>query len=177
MATCLSTEDRAVNRLRISPSKSGIVIFYPSRFLTDQICEWAQRHGGCQSFVSFQRAFPVIRRQIRRAALAVIDGSDDPAQAADTFLQAVGILGPDSTAIYVEKMHDGLELLVRSLGASLLLGPMSMEDWEGFLDHKFPTLIPLGPSIASMRRNKYESLQNDAENADNQIVYFRRSAG
>ncbi len=93
--------------------------------------------------VSFERSLPGIRKSVRRAALAVIDASLDPAQGTDAFLQSVSLLTPDAVAVYTEKMHDGLELLVRTFAAQFLLGPMSMEEWEEFLEHKFPTLIPL----------------------------------
>src|SRR3989304_9884817 len=103
---------------------SGITLFYPCRLLTDQISGWAVRRGGCRTTVSFERTLPGIRDQLRRAAFAVIEATEDPAQAADTFLQSTSILGAGSGAGYTEKIHEGLELLVRTLGSLLLLGPM-----------------------------------------------------
>ncbi|MGA2798047.1 MAG: hypothetical protein ABSE63_10735, partial [Thermoguttaceae bacterium] len=124
-------------------ASSGIVLFYPGCLLADQIRDWAEQHGGCRATVSFERSLPGIRKWARRAALAIIDASADPAQGTDAFLQSVSMLTSDAVAVYTEKMHDGLELLVRTFGAPLLLGPMNMNEWEEFLEPRFPTLIHL----------------------------------
>jgi hypothetical protein len=157
-------------------SASGIMLFYPGCLLAGQIHAWAQQHGGCRAAVSFERSLPGIRKWARRAALAVINASLDPAQGVDAFLQSVSVLTSDAVAVYTEKMHDGLELLVRSFGAPLLLGPMSMEEWEEFLEHKFPTLIPLEASGPSVHRSKRETLRYANEYAGNKVVY-RPNAG
>ena len=156
---------------------SGIVLFYPGCLLAGQIHDWADQHGGCRAAVSFERTLPGIRRWARRAALAIIDASLDPAQGTDAFLQSVSMLTSDAVAVYTEKMHDGLELLVRTFGAPLLLGPMSTEEWEDFLEHKFPTLIPLEANAWSAQRGKEKILRNFGEHAGNQVVYYRPNAG
>ena len=107
---------------------SGIVLFYPGSLLAGQIHDWAEQHGGCRATVSYERSLPGIRRWARRAALAIIDASSDPAQGTDAFLQSVSMLTSDAVAVYTEKMHDGLELLVRTFGAPLLLGPMGVNE-------------------------------------------------
>ncbi|MGD0382822.1 MAG: hypothetical protein ABSA77_04810 [Thermoguttaceae bacterium] len=160
-----------------SQSASGIVLFYPGRLLADQIHAWAQQYGGCRAAVSFERSLPGIRKWARRAALAVIDASSDPAQGTDAFLQSVSILTSDAVAVYTEKMHYGLEELVRMFGAPLLLGPMSMEEWEHFLEHKFPTLIPLDTSSLYVHRGKREKLQTVEEYEGNKVVYYRPNTG
>lgn len=156
---------------------SGIVLFYPGGLLTGQIQDWARRHGGCRAVVSFERTLPGIRKWLRSAALALIDATEDPALASDAFLQSVGVLRVDAVAVYTEKMHDGLEVLVRMLGAPLLLGPMSMEDWEEFLEYKFPALIPLDSAGASLNRGKRETPRVSEENAGNNVVFYRPIAG
>jgi hypothetical protein len=156
---------------------SGIVLFYPGSLLSGQIHDWAEQHGGCRAAVSFERTLPGIRRWARRAALAIIDASSDPAQGTDAFLQSVSTLTSEAVAVYTEKMHDGLELLVRSFGAPLLLGPMSMGEWEEFLEHKFPTLIPLETSSLSSERGKEKILRNFGKQAGNKVVYYRPNAG
>ena len=45
------------------------------------------------------------------ADLALIDATDDHAQAADAFSQAAGKVGVGATAMYSERMHEGLETL------------------------------------------------------------------
>jgi len=127
--------------------------------------------------VSFERSLPGIRKWLRRAALAVIDASEDPAQASDAFLQSVSVLRADSVAVYAERTHEGLELLVRMLGAPLLLGPMGMEEWEEFLESKFPMLIPLTSAGVSVHRGRREISRNSEENEENNVVYYRPIAG
>jgi hypothetical protein len=156
---------------------SGIVLFYPGSLLANQIHEWAELHGGCRARVSFERSLPGIRRWARRAALAIIDASEDPAQGTDAFLQSVSMLTSDAVAVYTEKMHDGLELLVRSFGAPLLLGPMNMEEWEEFLEFKFPTLIPMETIGSSAERRRENILRNYEKHAGNKVVYYRPNAG
>ena len=145
--------------------------------MASEIRNWADRHGGCRTIFTVERTLPGIRRQLRRAELAVIDATEDPAQASDAFLQSIGVLRADSVAVYTEKMHDGLEILVRTLGAPLLLGPMSMEDWDEYLEHKFPTLIPLVTAGASMYPDEEEITLNFKDKAANNIVYYKPIAG
>jgi hypothetical protein len=168
---------RVVIKQTVMKTASGIVLFYPSRLLQVQIHDWAEQHGGCRATVSFERSLPSIRKCVRRAALAVIDASEDPAQATDAFLQSVGVLKSDAVAVYTEKVHDGLEMLVRMLGAPLLLGPMSMEEWEEFLDHKFPSLIPLAASSLPIARDKCNILRIDERIAGKKAIYYRPHAG
>ena len=68
------------------------------------------------------------------ADLALIDATDDHAQAADAFSQAAGKVGVGATAMYSEQMHEGLETFVRSRGALLLLGPLSEVEWDAFFE-------------------------------------------
>ena len=72
------------------------------------------------------------------ADVALIDATDDHAQAADAFSQAVGHVGAGATAMYSERMHEGLEMFVRSRGALLLLGPLSEAEWDAFFDRRLP---------------------------------------
>ena len=80
-------------------------------------------------------------------------------------------------AVYAERTHEGLELLVRMLGAPLLLGPMGMEEWEEFLESKFPMLIPLASAGVSVHRGRREIPQNSEGNKVNNVVYYRPIAG
>jgi hypothetical protein len=166
-----------VKKLNAMQTNSGIVLFYPGRLLASQICDWAERHGGCRTDISFERSLPDMRKRLRLAELAVIDATEDHAQATDAFLQSVGTLRADAVVVYTEKMHDGLESLVRALGAPLLLGPMRMDQWEEFLEHKFPALIPMDSTVASMRRAKREALWKIAEAQRENVVYYRPKAG
>jgi hypothetical protein len=173
----INKRENIVRRQTALYTASGIVIFYPGRLMAGQIHQWAERYGGCRTAVSFERTLPGIRRHLRRAELAVINATDDPAQASDAFLQSVGMLGAQSVAVYTEKTHDGLELLVRTQGAPFLLGPMSMTEWEDFLESKFPMLIPLD---SGADRGYHADLSPTGENENSEeeiIIYYKPIAG
>jgi hypothetical protein len=145
--------------------------------LISQIHDWASRHGGCRTAISFEHMLPGIRKWLHSAELAVIDATDDPAQASDAFLQAVGVLKPHAVAVYTEKTHDGLELLVRSLGAPLLLGPMIAEEWDEFFESMFPSLIPLESAGEIAQPGKRLIVRDINANASENIVYYKPLAG
>jgi hypothetical protein len=119
------------------------VLFYPSASLSGQLRAWSEQCGGWQMRISFERSLAGIRRRISGADFVLIDATTDPAQASDAYFQSFNALGPDSMAVYTEIVHDGLENLVRRLGVMLLLGPMSVSEWDDFFEHKFPRTIPL----------------------------------
>jgi len=71
---------------------------------------------------------------MERAAFSVVDATDRPADAMSIVQQAVAQGGQDKLAIYTEVMHKGMEILIRSQGVAVLLGPMSGEQWESTLN-------------------------------------------
>ncbi len=109
-----------------------IALFYACDSLARQITKWANKRSGCTVNCSFARLLPDIRAVLERADVALIDATEDHAQAADAFSEAAGRLGAGAAAMYTECMHDGLELFVRSRGAQLLLGPLTDVEWDGF---------------------------------------------
>jgi hypothetical protein len=118
-------------------SKAGslvgeIALFYGSDSLTRQITKWARKHPACTIRCSFAKVLPEIRLVLETADGALIDATDDDAQAVDAFSQAAGHLGTNAVAIYSEVMHEGVELLVRSRGSQVLLGPLGETQWDGF---------------------------------------------
>jgi hypothetical protein len=156
---------------------SGIVLFYPGYVLSEQIHDWADQHGGCRVAVSFERSLPGIRKLARRSALALIDASHDPAQGADAFIQSVSVLSSNTVAVYTERMHNGLELLVRTFEAPLLLGPMSMDELGAYLDNKFPTFIPFAASGALGYREESNISQEFGVYDEDQLLQYRPNAG
>ena len=101
-------------RLKSGPRMGEIALFYACDSLARQITKWARKHPGYAVKCSFARLLPEIRAQLERADLAVIDATEDPAQACDAFSQAVGQLGVASTGMYSEDMPADLEEFVRS---------------------------------------------------------------
>ena len=102
-------------RLKSGPPVGEIALFYACESLARQITKWAQKHPGYTIKCSFVRLLPEeFRAQLERADMAVVDATDDPAQACDAFSQAAGQLGVAATSMYSESMPDGLEVFVRS---------------------------------------------------------------
>jgi hypothetical protein len=124
-------------------STPQIILFYPSLSLRGQLQSWSEQRGGRQMQISFERSLAGIRRQVRRVDFVLVDATEDPAQASDAYFQVYKTVGPESMAVYTESVHDGLEFMVRRLGVTLLLGPMSASEWDDFFVHKFPRTIPL----------------------------------
>ena len=93
------------------------------------------------------RSAVAIRCALGGADLALVDASDDHAQAVDLFSQAVARLGARQASVYTERMHEGLEHFVRTQGAWLLLGPLTDREWEDY----FATVLPAARQGASQR--------------------------
>jgi len=93
---------------------------------------WASKHGDCEIEPVFGRSALEIRRSLNGADRVLVDASEDHAQAIELFSQSVVTLGPRHVAVYTERIHEGLELFVRTQGAWLLLGPLSNWQWEEF---------------------------------------------
>jgi hypothetical protein len=127
------------------------VLFYPNATLRGQLRSSSEQSGEWQMRISFERSLTGIRRQIRGADFVLVDATTDVAQASDAHLQICRALGPDSMAVYTEVVHDGLEMLVRRLGVILLLGPMSVSEWNDFFEHRFPQTIPLSSTQGDLR--------------------------
>lgn len=111
-----------------------ITVCYPGNSLMHQVSNWAGAHPTCGFQLCFPRSLPEIRDMLRNTVISIVDATEDPAQAMATFVQMIAEAAPDSVAVYTEQMHEGLELFVRSLGALLLLGPMSDALWEGLFE-------------------------------------------
>ncbi len=109
-----------------------IVICYPTESLTGQVVQWAEGRDDCRVDPVFARSAMAIRRSLERADLALVDASDDHEQAIDLYSQAVARLGSRKASVYTERMHDGLELFVRTHGSWLLLGPLTDQQWNNY---------------------------------------------
>ena len=97
-----------------------------------------QSHADCGIEPVFGRSALEIRRSLNGADLVLVDASDDHAQAIELFSQSVARLGSRRVAVYTERMHEGLELFVRTQGAWLLLGPLNNQQWEEFFSSMLP---------------------------------------
>jgi hypothetical protein len=157
-------------------STPQILVFYPSRSLSGQLQIWSDQHGGRQVQFSFERSMAGIRRQLHRVDFVLVDATENPSQAADAYFQAYKTVGADAMSVYTDIVHDGLELLVRRLGVTLLLGPMSIAEWDDFFTHKFPRTIPLVSAQGSAQSQSPE--QNGHEdNSVNSSFPFKSIAG
>jgi hypothetical protein len=119
------------NAAGVRKTRHEVVLLYPGESLQRQIAAWGQRHADCRVEPLFIKSLVGIRRFLETADVAVIDATDDEGQAIDAFSQATARLDAAGTAVYTERMHEGLEELVRMRGALLLFGPLEDEQWEG----------------------------------------------
>ncbi|MEI8373559.1 MAG: hypothetical protein WCJ35_12095 [Planctomycetota bacterium] len=110
----------------------SIAVGYPTESLSRQVALWANQREDCGVELVFGRSALEIRRSLNGADRVLIDASDDHAQAIELFSQSIARLGSRRVAVYTERMHEGLELFVRTQGAWLLLGPLSNRQWEEF---------------------------------------------
>ncbi len=115
-----------------------IVVFYPCGSLRRQIASWARKHPDCRIETALGRSAREIGDAVRGAEMALLDATQDHAQAIDAFSQALAGLGAEGTAVYTEQMHEGLELFVRRQGTPLLFGPLDERQWEGFFERARP---------------------------------------
>jgi hypothetical protein len=100
--------------------------------LSQQVARWARKHEDCAIETMFDRSILKIRRSLDGTEMVLVDASDDHAQAIELFSQTLASRGVRRVAVYTERMHDGLELFVRTQGAWLLLGPLDERQWEEF---------------------------------------------
>lgn len=115
-----------------------IAICYPTESLSGQVSRWSRGRDECRVETVSARTASAIRGALDGAHLALVDASDDHAQAIDLFSQAVARMGARHASVYTERMHEGLESFVRTQGAWLLLGPLTDEQWEDY----FSTMLP-----------------------------------
>ena len=116
----------------------SIAVCYPTESLSRQVALWARQHEDCGIEPVFGRSALEIRRSLNGADAVLVDASDDHAQAIELFSQSVARLGSRRVAVYTERMHEGLELFVRTQGAWLLLGPLDDRQWEEFFSSMLP---------------------------------------
>ncbi len=118
----------------------SIAVCYPSESLSRQVALWARRHEDCGVVPVFGRSALEIRRSLSSVDMVLVDASDDHAQAIELFAHSFARLGPRRIVVYTERMHEGLELFVRSHGAWLLLGPLDDGQWEELFAAMLPPI-------------------------------------
>jgi hypothetical protein len=115
-----------------------LLVFYPCDSLSRQIVCWARRHIDSSVELTFARTARDIQRYVHTADTVLVDATHDYAQAADTFSLALTHLGASRTALYTERMHDGLEPFARVQGSLLLFGPLPEVQWDEYLERALP---------------------------------------
>ncbi len=116
----------------IEKTVQRIAVCYPTESLSGQMAQWAEGRDDCRVEPVFDRSAMAICRSLERADVAVVDASDDHEQAIDLYSQAVARLGARKASVYTERMHEGLELFVRTQGLWLLLGPLTDKQWDDY---------------------------------------------
>ena len=123
---------------RFKAAVHRIAVCYPSESLSRQLRLWAIAHDDCGIEPVFGRSIGEIRRSLSGAETVLVDAGNDHAQAIELFSQSVARLGSRHVAVYTEKIHEGLELFVRTQGSWLLLGPLDHWQWEDFFSSMLP---------------------------------------
>ena len=123
-------------------STKKIALFHPSRSLTEQLKIWSDRCGSCRSPITFEDGWSKLCEQDYHPDFVVVDATKYPAKVSDVLERIVDAFGSECVMIYTEITHEGLETLVRRMGVPLLLGPMSISEWNDYFDHKFATIAP-----------------------------------
>ena len=112
-----------------------VVKLGPSRGLCRQAARWRVPHSSC---ASGGRDMVAIRDLVDRSRLegrepglgVVVDATDDPTVAIEAFREVAASLRAERVVVYTERMHPGLELVVRERGSLLLLGPLEDRAWR-----------------------------------------------
>ncbi|HUT09565.1 MAG TPA: hypothetical protein VMY42_03645 [Thermoguttaceae bacterium] len=114
-------------------SRGAIVVFHPGSCLIRQASAWAGKPLHFQVEFSFAQSPFDVRAAVRRAAVAVIDATENPAAAMAVFVHARAELPAGAVAVYSESVCGKMELIVCARGATLLLGPLADATWRGVL--------------------------------------------
>lgn len=108
-----------------------VALLYPGDSLMQQMSDYNGKRPGCEFQSSHADTPSELQELFRHTAISVIDATSDPDRAVAALDLAIERSDGHYSAAYTEKVHEGLELSVRSRGALLLLGPLSQLDWEG----------------------------------------------
>ncbi len=127
----------------------SIALGYPTESLSQQVALWARNHEDCGIEPIFDRSVWAIRRSLSGTKVVLVDASHDHAQAIELFSQALARHGARRVAVYTERMHEGLELFVRTQGAWLLLGPLDERQWDEF----FASMLPPAEQEPAQRQS------------------------
>ena len=111
-----------------------VALLYPGDSLVQQTSDYCGRRLACEFQSSRADSPSELREVFRHTAISVIDATSDPDRAVAALELAAEMPDRHCPAVYTEKVHEGLELSVRSRGALLLLGPLSQPDWEGLFE-------------------------------------------
>jgi len=110
-----------------------VALLWPTDSLVRQLAQWARGHHRMAIRAVWPGMPDLAEQAMERAAFSVIDATNHPTEAMSIVQQAVAQGGRDKLAIYTEVMHRGMEIMIRSQGVAVLLGPMSDEQWESTL--------------------------------------------
>lgn len=143
----------------ISTQLGDVVLFYAEESLLGQIGEWIREHRELSLRLVLSRLATSISAALDGAAVVIIDATREPWKAMDVLQYALLRVERDRLAVYTERTHEGLEVFVRVRGVSLLLGPMSQVEWEGFFRllepsntvHKHAPMCPVSKAAIGHR--------------------------
>jgi hypothetical protein len=135
-------QEKDLKKAKLRSGVCQLVVFYPTQSLARQISAWSGRRGDCRVEIAGARRASEVRDVIDRADAVLVDATGDNVQAVDALVMALGGVGVAKTAVYTERMHEGLEPFVRRQGVLLLFGPLRGAEWEGFFERFLPGRRP-----------------------------------
>lgn len=110
-----------------------VALLWPTDSLVLQLAQWARGHHRMAIRAVWPGMPDLAEQAMERAAFSVVDATNHPADATSIVQHAVAQGWRDKLLIYTEFMHKGMEIMIRSQGVVVLLGPMSDEQWESTL--------------------------------------------
>ena len=123
----VSAEGRHVN-------VTEVTVFYASASLLSQVLEWVRASLPIHLRLVSTTRLDGIARALDAADVGIVDATEDPTRVIWPLESGVARIGRERIAVYTARMHEGLEVVTRSLGAQLLLGPLTMREWRNFFE-------------------------------------------
>ncbi len=110
-----------------------VALLWPTDSLVLQLAQWSRGQPRLAIRAVWPGMLDIAEQAMEKAVFSVIDATNHPTDAMSIVQQAVAQGGREKISIYTEVMHRGMEVLIRSQGVAVLLGPMSGEQWESTL--------------------------------------------
>lgn len=110
-----------------------VVLMYPTQSLLDQVTDLVSSSPAFSVDPTYPLGDEAIRHAAMEGDIVVVDATQYTSATRHALELILQQMEPEQVAVYTERTDVGLEVFVRVRGVLFLLGPMSREEWEGFL--------------------------------------------